>query len=367
MSRLPFRASPTSDRTPRSARRGVTLVELLIVVVIMVMLLSVAIPLIQFGFQGKKVRESARQLNAFFAGAKARALERNRPVGVWFERMPGNPDQCMDIYYAEVPPPYSGDTSNASATVAQVVDTSRNQLLYVINFGTTSLSLTGTQNLVADNDIFWIKLNYLNPILLVKKDIPANNFVVQPVRWYQPPGNPAPPQVPIFGSTLTENQQITSFLLSHVGVSVPFQVYRRPRKLSVSPLALPNGSVVDLAYSGIGASGVDFGTAAAGSDPVVVMFSPSGRVDHVFTARGGLPIAPLGTLHFLLGKNDRNVALEGSNLSDMASLWVSVGAITGKTTTADNYGDPNGTNVDPTIGFARQFARSAQSMGGRGG
>ena len=97
-----------------------TLIELLIVIIIMVMVVSVAIPLLKFNFGDKKIRETARQLNAYFALAKSLAAERNRQVGVMFERTPGNLNQCISIYLVEVPPPYSGDVLDARAYVAGI-------------------------------------------------------------------------------------------------------------------------------------------------------------------------------------------------------------------------------------------------------
>ncbi|MFM9067219.1 MAG: type II secretion system protein, partial [Planctomycetota bacterium] len=43
---------------------GVTLIELLFVIALMVLLLSIAIPLLNMNFRDKKLRETARQLNA---------------------------------------------------------------------------------------------------------------------------------------------------------------------------------------------------------------------------------------------------------------------------------------------------------------
>ena len=67
------------------ARRGMTLVELLMVVVILALLMVVAVPMVRPAFRDRKVREAARQINAFFT-AQARAAEMGRPVGVWIER-----------------------------------------------------------------------------------------------------------------------------------------------------------------------------------------------------------------------------------------------------------------------------------------
>ena len=99
---------------PTNRPRAFTLIELLIVVLIAMLLTAAAIPLLRPAFQDRKVREATRQLNAMFANAKASATERNRPFGVWFDRTPGNLNQCLQVFICEVPPPYSGDVLYAT-------------------------------------------------------------------------------------------------------------------------------------------------------------------------------------------------------------------------------------------------------------
>src|SRR5688572_12398353 len=84
-----------ASRSHRLAKaRGITLVELLVVVMIMVLLMSVAIPLLKQPLADRKLREAARQVTAFLQTAQAQAAERGRPVAVMFLRASsdiGNP------------------------------------------------------------------------------------------------------------------------------------------------------------------------------------------------------------------------------------------------------------------------------------
>ena len=105
--------------------QGMTLVELLMVISIMTILLVVAIPMIRPAFQDRNLREASRMVNAFFAGAKARAAETGRPVGVWIERLDGTAmgaRTARRLYIAEVAPSFSGSTLSSRAGV---VETSR--------------------------------------------------------------------------------------------------------------------------------------------------------------------------------------------------------------------------------------------------
>src|SRR5262249_33076497 len=109
-------------RRPRFnlARRhpgGVTLLELLIVLAILLIVTAAAIPLMVPATQNRRMREAARLVSSYFAGARARAIENNRPVGVIMRRFDGNPFS-MNLAYVEVPPPYSGDFQGATCNVA---------------------------------------------------------------------------------------------------------------------------------------------------------------------------------------------------------------------------------------------------------
>ncbi|MGI6414056.1 MAG: prepilin-type N-terminal cleavage/methylation domain-containing protein [Thermoguttaceae bacterium] len=101
--------------------RGVTLVELLVVVTILMMLAAFAIPTMRGLTEGRKVREAARAIDVYLTQAKIRALELQRPVGVVFQRTNlgtvASPDiqtdACTVLRQVEVPPPYAGDTLDA--------------------------------------------------------------------------------------------------------------------------------------------------------------------------------------------------------------------------------------------------------------
>ena len=96
-----------------------TLVELLMVVTIMTILMAVAIPMVRPAFQNRQLREATRQINAFFAGAMARAAETGRPVGVWIEAsgVPGDPQYATRLYLAEVAPSFTGAALGSRATI----------------------------------------------------------------------------------------------------------------------------------------------------------------------------------------------------------------------------------------------------------
>jgi hypothetical protein len=138
----------------------------------------------------------------------------------------------------------------------------------------------------------------------------------------------------------------------------------------------------------MGQTGADFSFLKNGGlqlQTLGVLFSPQGNVDALYTTVfNGVatslngPIAPSGTLHFLIGKiekmnlpsgatddtnrNPSNVHLfdrTESNLADPTSLWVSVGRSGGGVITAEN--DP------PPIGFSGSPPTSAVAFPGEQG
>ena len=400
-----------ADRSNR--RHGVTLIELLLVIGIMVMLLSVAIPLMNWNLQQKKVREAARQLNAVFVGAKARAAEKGIPVGVWFQRPLDRPNECIEVFLAEVPHPYSGDASNARAYVRRNPNlpapyASSWQVVFDSgNCGT----LNASRALIDLNGTFLIKFNYRGPyyagLRVADPSAPTNPrkdyFVLTSLPNGQPPlgcwlpgdptdgmthgwgkdgvdddGDMAVDELDEMGWPDTSSSAVPPADSFDIPIGLPFQILLNPRKTATAPLDMPAGTAIDLSYSGISASGTDFDAWRASpltvdGTPVVVMFTPGGQVGGLYMR--GTVVEPLGTLYFLIGKNDQiqplTIGTAGgtvnprdgvdNNISDLNLLWVTVNIMNGSVATAENYWDP----LNPTVDVARRIARSGQAMEGQ--
>ena len=115
---------PSDDRQGRApgcsahrAARGVTLVEMLIVMVIVLSLTAMTVPVMAPMLSQRKTREAARMVSVFINGARNRALQLGRPYGIMLERIPGMEQGCVTLSYAEVPDPYCGMYVNSAAIV----------------------------------------------------------------------------------------------------------------------------------------------------------------------------------------------------------------------------------------------------------
>jgi hypothetical protein len=150
---------------------------------------------------------------------------------------------------------------------------------------------------------------------------------------------------------------------------VPFQILRQPIRSAVDPLQLPEGIVIDLAYSGMstqfsGPLGFGFDTSTVNP---VISFAPSGSVDMLYDGPNYPGGHPTGNLFLLLGRREQAFTagytppppLYASNVLDPNSLWVSIGYQTGQVLTAENYAN-NGGN----IASARSLATGNSSVTG---
>lgn len=355
---------------PSVRRFGVTLIELLIVITIATLLLAAAIPLMKTAIDESKLREASRQINVFFAAARARAVEKGRAVGVMIERSDGSTNAAFVLNIVETPPPYGGDTLNARALLGTI---SANPLRVV--FDNSSLSLPA---LVQKGDV--IKFDYKGPVYRIYDVSSLGN--VPP--WIDVEvGSPPLPASPAAG--------------------LPYQVIRQPEKSSASPLQLTGNVAIDLEYSGMGVLGNQFNAnigVAIRSNPVVIAFNSSGAIDHVkpngaFDSSGNAKYeagTPAGTIHLLIGRIDQvGIDVANSpqtpnpirpnasaatatktyrqNIADVRNFWISIGARTGSITSSENawlLSPPGATpNYVDSLRASREFAHSAQTIGGR--
>lgn len=366
-------------------RTAFTLIELLVVVVIATVLLAISIPLLRSTIKENRVREASRILNTFIVSAKARALEKRLAAGIWIERSDPGSNSATQIFLAESPPPYGGDTTTAWARLVDLLPTvpGPDGIVDTIEFDLATGSLLASG--VGIGDI--VRLNFHGPDLVLTSVPVANN-------------NPAVYRATFAMAVPSGSPPITAISTAWGGKQMPYQIYRKPQKASVAPLEMPTGIVLDLSNSGLGVdvTGVNpiiFAAASATDNtPVIVLFGPSGGIERIVAHNAEVNAS--ATVFFLLGRLDgieaapdvppdapNGIWYDDSgtnnsltpfnynvNIASPSAQWVSVGHNTGAITTAENGWqlmlDP--TQTKPTflrsLQRAREFARSGQSMGG---
>lgn len=353
----------------RERRGGVTLVELLVVVTIAVVLVASAVPLMKPALKDGQLREASRQINAHFAVARSRAVRHGRGAGVIIQRADPGSNAAFELFIAETPPPYSGDVIGAAASLKDY------------------WPKDAMGNPMPDGDFESAVFTDLNsptlPLLVEVGDLVQFNYQGP---WYEI--TVVSTSVEDIGGTPT-TVPLIQFVPKSAGsntypglsVSVPFKIVRHPRKAGGAVLQLGGGVVVDLEYSGIGASGQQFNAAftndnsvtppVLNSQPILIMFDGSGALSRIYGSAvlvsaappvysiPGAGVAPTGTVHLLVGRFEQTgSAAELTNLQDPKNVWVSIGDRTGTVTSAKNL-------VASSVGESRELARSGQSMGGK--
>ena len=362
---------------PMAPRRGLTLVELLVVLGILMILMGIAATAVKTGTRGKKQREAARQVNAFVAGAQARAMELGRPVGIEIIRHGGlsSGNSSLMMYMIESPPPYAGDTTTAVATL-----TAPSGGVFTATFDATTASMLTVTDFIKAGDR--VRFNYR-----------GTNFRITAIDITTNPSYPA----------LTLTWDTGQSPPRHSAGTYPFQIYPQPIRSSVTPLQLPSDMTIDLAFSGTGNSNNIFhnsygiSTPNFNSAPIRFTFSPRGNVDRLYY-NSGFSSHPDGNIHLLIGKYEYAVNADAlnttlgsgdfqiladpaadeenfTNLADATAMWVSINYLTGQITTTRNRLVPFPMSFSTTdtaeqnaivLAETRKFAKQVLTVQGQG-
>jgi prepilin-type N-terminal cleavage/methylation domain-containing protein len=361
------------------SKRGLTLVELLVVIVILTMVTAATIPLMAPVTGARKIRESARLLGSVLAQAQSRALATGRPAGVWIQRLASGPNdfvdranQAIDLFLCESPPPYSGETPYARAIVQAE---SGQMVVNILNHLPQGYVFIGDR----------IRFNYRGAVYRIAGVGPRVN-----VQSTYADGS-------LTGENMAINVQATD-IPPPLNVQLPYQIFRQPVKTADEPVSLPVGAIIDLGFSGVG-NGMEFAVplAAAGANtpsaaatgvpqrPVLVMFGPSGNLDSVYFGHRPRtlstpqfePYKPLTAVYLLVGQTTGDDPAAVPNFMNQDNVWVAVSPQSGLVTTTEvaigadkasvlsgfDWSDPQ--EVQQLMSASREFARSAQNMGGR--
>jgi len=353
--------------------RGMTLVELLIVVAVMVILIGVALPVMRTAIESGRVRESARQLSTTIELVKAKAVESGLPVGLWIEteQLSGssslsntNLTYATRLYIAETPRPYSGDFDGATAALREQTTTTGGvtTTTYWAEFDGTSATLPYMGVKAGDH---------------IRFDFKGPRYRISSVVWET---SPTPDKIYFEVSTARGTPA------PRTGGSYPYQILRQPQRTLAGSIELARDAVIDLTYSGQGdytGTSTDTGhELSATTAPIVIVFNPAGYIERILGI--GAANRPQATIHLLVGRIDQlsepapdsKLPISGDdstkfafyrNVVDPESVWVSIGHQTGKVTVAENAWSlrPATPNFLESLQAAREFAQSAQSIGGR--
>jgi Tfp pilus assembly protein FimT len=325
----------------------VTLIELLMVITIILSMLALAAHRMQLAKDARRNREAARAIAVYFGAARSTALANRRPCGVMLVSAgtTGGLQNCvMVLQQCEIPPPYAGDSTGATATVATQQG---------VPGGYQASNMTGASNmttLVHQYDV--IQFNYEGP-------------------WYTI--SQSPTSSTSLSLTLDTSQGQLAPWNNQQSAPVPFRIYRQPmyrdasgnthaNKSMAAPLQLPAGAVIDLGYSG-----TDAGTIGGITTPICIRFSPAGAVDSVFL--NGQPSPVSQPIYLLVGQPDKARGFGTGqiqyNYQNLENLWVVINPQSGLVTTAPvGSATPSASSGPTSVSDSRGLARTAQLQGG---
>lgn len=274
---------------------GLTLIELLVAIVIMVTVLAAVVPVLSPNNDDRKIREATRQLSSLLSQAQAQAARDGRPFGIQFtEATIGDPSSpssrsgmAIEASIVSEPPAFTGFSEWSRVTIMPTPDK--------LEYGTDSPIANGGTRFLPKYDRYplWNLVFTLygqeDPIpprtirVGDKIDVAGNEFLVIDDGESVEGANQVEPTTGYLMSAPT----LHAIWLNNGGQLFspgpkPFKFRRLPTPTSDLPLQFPRGIGVDLQASG--ANGVPdlFSLDTGGETTVTVMFSPTGAIDVVY-------------------------------------------------------------------------------------
>ncbi len=271
---------------------GLTLVELLVVIVILVTLVGGVLPLLSPNNEARKIESASRGLKTYFQRAQTRAARTGRPVGIAFRESSLDSGIALEVFQVENPRPFTGFSSNSTAKFWDP-DTTDDTYKYIIQFGTGF----GTDFQNEQGPVIPPRMVRLGDIIKIgnsrfKLERGKNRIETTPEGSFFEPTNrfwsaalvsgPAPPTVPV---NLKDFKVGNSGEKSYRSYPRNYGIARQPVPTSEAPFVLPKGVAIDMHASGT--EGGAFPTLLAANygdnlKQLSLMFSPSGGIDSIY-------------------------------------------------------------------------------------
>jgi prepilin-type N-terminal cleavage/methylation domain-containing protein len=289
MSQVAMRSVKDMNRDARRQgafnRSAFTLLELLISLGIILILATLTMRLLNATLNSDRIRNGARELQSFLAGARDRAIYAGQPRGVRFIQDPGDRSTVRSFVYIGAPATFT-DGSQVTVVTAAGVSTIPTPPSIWANLVTRGLLTDGATITLGG----------------------------APYTMARSPSPTSLPTSPVPGAwTLTKAYTGTT------GTPIPYTLQLLPSVLpGEEPRALPQNIVIDLDNSALPAA---WGSPGAVPGSLDLLFNPNG------TVMG--PVAAAGRIHFVLSEYaDASVPIPlagtvtGVPLMDVSNQWV---------------------------------------------
>lgn len=302
-------------------RRGMTLVELMVVVAIIGILSVVVLPLLANSSEGRKTREAARSLVSYVSRSQTRVLGRTEWGGFWMVPVAGT-NYALDLFAADVPAVFQGD--NLPTTVSGSSTVISGTSVFVI----TSPVTVATSGSIGGSTVS----GALGDLVRFDGSGPWYALVNATTLTLRGPGA---------SSVENVSQTPLNTPWPAAGVAHTYELLRQPIR-SGAPFTFGDERCIDVAQSGyVGPAGyTSFGN---GPVAVSVLFDGTGRLRQIIA--GTTRITPTGAVFLLVGRADRAVPTPvawaagddstGYNWQYADSYWIGIDPLTGVTKVAE--------------------------------
>ena len=256
--------------------RGVTLVELLVVISILGLLAITVIPNLTGTIDSRRSREATRGLSTFVARAQSRSLGAKEPKGFQIQPLSSDPAVAIDFFVADVPTAYAGEFVTSAVSVG-AGNAMQRQLIF---------SNDGTRQRLIQNGGF-------------STDGDSIQFSGTGPFYRFTPG--APPLVSMWSAN---NQNPFNTKLPNTGVAMPFRIRRQPKPSSVGVFQLTKGAALDIRWCSLGSELFSsFLTNSLNDEPITILFDTAGRPMQLVHS-GGVRVTIGAPVFLLLGVAD---------------------------------------------------------------
>jgi prepilin-type N-terminal cleavage/methylation domain-containing protein len=266
-------------------RHGLSLVELLVVIVIISILSALVLPSFKNVLSERKTNVAALEVKSFLEAARARAIARGRNVSVIFERLSSRWDgasssprlsMTADNNVSNASPldiNYSQYNTCIRMTMAETLKPTEYSAISPpilaassVNVGVApNVKLVRQVNLRSSDQRLQIDIAVGNEIEFLDSDGRGSRFVIQAVgpidTSVTPPiysfyiANPGSTQLP-YGTLLdvedaANNQRVLKPFIDLSTITSNFRIYSIPKPLASVTNELPRGTCIDLSVSGL--------------------------------------------------------------------------------------------------------------------
>ena len=319
-------------------RSGMTLIELLVAIAILVIIAAILVPQLRFASADRSVREASRLVASMFAQASQRAVN-DGVAGVLIERNPNITDEDTGVAYAATSmflmrriPRYIGESVDEEAVISSATSVSIPLPSEQTTLGTIRV---GDQISFGNQSQLRFTITDLN-------EAGSNlELTLAPSPFGAPPNDPS-----------------------------KFVIYRQPRRLASSRVDLPTGYLVDLRLSGeLNASNTSFFALDTSATPesVTYLFNGRGNIDRFFYTDGGARLNRFPSQPAYLMVREFNPEENGETIENVLnndlSMWVTIELTTGAANVIPGVAVDldNTPSIPEALSNARTIGRTGQA------